>query len=127
MIECCRCTLNYSNRSNSNCLDAIMLPLIACQRGSGRLIFTIESTVSGTIRHLQKIVVPGKSRGPQIRLDVLNPFPNCDLVGRVIHLLLAPIFIVAELKQREVRRPQTKKWERKWFLLGELAGLELPV
>lgn len=112
MIECCRCTLNYSNRSNSNCLDAIMPHLIACQRGSGRLVFTIENTIIGTIRHLQKIVVPGKSGvgGAQVRPVVLNSFPTCDLVGRAIHLFLAPFFILAELKQREVRkRPQTKR------------------
>lgn len=80
MIECCRCTLNYSNRSNSNRLDEIMLHLIACQRGSVRLIFTIESRIIDTVRQLQKIVVPRKSRGPQIRLNVL--IPNTDLVGR---------------------------------------------
>lgn len=57
-----------------------MLHLIACQRGPGRLIFTIESRIIGTVRQLQKIVVPRKSRGPQIRLDVL--IPNSDLVRR---------------------------------------------
>lgn len=96
MIECGRCTLNYSNRSSSNCLDEIMLHLIACQGGLGKLIFMIESRIVGTVGHLQKIVVPRKSRGPQIRLDDL--IPNADSVGRVIHLVWGPFFILAELK-----------------------------
>lgn len=50
-----------------------------------------------TVRHLQKIVVPRKSRGSQIRLDVL--IPNTDVVGRVIRLFWMPFFILAELKQ----------------------------
>lgn len=68
MIECCRCALNYSSKPNSDYLDEIMLYLIACQRGFGRLISAIESMSIATIGYLFKTAVPKKCRGPQIRL-----------------------------------------------------------
>lgn len=68
LIECYRCALNYSNKSNSDYLDEIILHLIACQRGLGRLISTIESTIIVTVGCLQKTAVLRKSRDPQIRL-----------------------------------------------------------